>query len=111
MTSRQLTALGRRYMKRLQMDEWLRRTEFNVVRNLSDDDGNPLFGRSSWHPEERQCWIAVAPGPDDVMSETAIHELPHVILEGHAPVPDTYDEGYEFALNRIAKALWNEWKA
>lgn len=102
MTSRQLTALGRRIMRRLDMHEWIAGAVFRV-RKL---DG--LDGESCWHPEERKCWIAVSPGPE--MEETLVHECLHVLIEGHKPIVPDYDPGYELALNRMAKALWSEWK-
>lgn len=107
MTNRKLTALGRAHMKRLEMHEWLPRAEFKIVRL------NGLCGESSWHSEERQCWIAVAPASDAVMEETLIHELLHVLYEGHLPPVGMgeayYDASYELGLNRTAKALMEAW--
>jgi hypothetical protein len=106
MTSRQLTALGRRCMKRLDMSEWIKHAIFRVVRL----EGN--VGEATWHPEERRCWIAVEPNEDEVvMVETVIHEILHVLFEGHLPVKgeEEYDEAYEFALNRAAKAYRKAW--
>jgi hypothetical protein len=106
MTSRELTRYGRRYLKRLQAEEWLRGTMFRV-RNL---DG--LYGMSEWFVEERCALITVHRGlsHEDTMT-TLIHEILHVVLEGHKPptAHSKYDPNYELALNRLAKALWNEW--
>lgn len=107
MTSRELTALGRRYLKRLEADEWLRGTRFRI-RKL---DG--LYGFSEWFPEERIALVSVNRGLDEEMTHTTlIHELLHMVLEGHKPPSShaKYDPNYELALNRLAKALWNEWK-
>jgi hypothetical protein len=100
-------------MKRLEMDDWIPRATFRVVRNLANDKGHELHGQSQWFPEERQCWIAVRPTDDaDLLGETLVHELLHVRLEGHlAPMEnEQYDPGYEYALNCTARALWKEWK-
>lgn len=104
--------MGRHFMRLLEMHEWLPRATFRVVRNLKDSGGNALYGESTWHPEERQCWIAIAPNTCDSMAETLVHELLHVMLEGHMPVcgEEFYDEAYELALNRNARALWKSWK-
>jgi hypothetical protein len=93
-------------MRRLGMVEWIPQAKFRVMR-MSD-----LYGESSWMPEERQCWIRVSPSEDRrLMEETLIHEILHVLLEGHLPPMsgDKYDAGYEFALNRAAKAFWESW--
>lgn len=108
MTSRQLTKLGRRFLKRLEADEWLRGTQFKS-RKLDD-----LYGLSEWFVEERCALITVHNAlSDDDAGTTLVHELLHVVLEGHKPITahGKYDPNYELALNRIAKALWNEWKA
>lgn len=113
MTSRQLTSIGRKFMKRLEMDEWILRAKFIVARDLKNDKGEELHGQSQWMPEERQCWILVRPTDDaDLFGETLIHEILHVRLEGHLNPMDTekYDAGYEYALNCLARALWKEWK-
>lgn len=92
-------------MRRLEMHEWLPRAEFKVTRLPG------LCGESSWHPEERQCWIAVSPASDEEMEKTLVHEILHVLYEGHlSPMGvDSYDPGYELGLNRTAEALWKAW--
>lgn len=104
MTSRELARLGRRYMRDLGMPEW--NAEFRMCRKLTDDKGNPLDGRSEWHAEERRCWISVCREAQAV-EETLMHELLHVLLEGHlTPLKrDKYDPDYELGLNRLAKTL------
>jgi hypothetical protein len=111
MTSRQLTSLGRSYMRKLGMVEWIPNTKFRFVRNLKDESGCELHGQSTWMAEERQAWIALRPNADDrMLEETTIHELLHILFEGHKPVDNSqYDAGYEFALNRSAKAYWEAW--
>jgi hypothetical protein len=99
-------------MRRLDMGEWIENASFAIVRDLKDSEGNAVYGLSSWQPEERKCWIAIARDCDgDVFHETVIHELLHLRLEGHRPPPspEDYDESYELALNRIARALWEAW--
>ena len=103
MTSRELTALGRRYMRLMEMDEWIRGTQFRV-RKL---DG--LYGLSEWFVEERCALITVNRGLDPELTETTlIHELLHLVLEGHKPLTahSKYDPNYELALNRVAKGIW-----
>lgn len=111
MTTRQLTALGRRFMRLLEMDEWIARAEFKSCRTIKDADLGELDGRSFWHPEERKCWIEVAQADPGVMGETLLHEILHLLYEGHmSPMGvDGYDAGYELGLNRTAKALYREW--
>jgi hypothetical protein len=108
MTSRQLTAFGKKYMKRLGMEDWIAGAVFRVQKL----DG--LCGHSEWMAEERKCWIAVTPADEDMMQETLIHEILHVRFEGHLPLlgqdDDFYDAGYELGLNCTAKALWEAWK-
>jgi hypothetical protein len=107
MTTRKLTAMGKRFMRLLEMDEWIARAEFKVTRLKG------LCGESAWHPEERKCWIAISPAPDEEMAETLVHELLHVLYEGHLPPVgmdgDAYDASYELGLNRTARALYKEW--
>lgn len=106
MTTRQLTALGRRYMKRLGMVEWIPKATIRVI-SLKG-----FHGQSSWVPEERECWIGVSPNKDQrVMEETLIHEICHILHEGHKPATEEYDEAYELSLNRLAKTLWEAWNA
>jgi hypothetical protein len=113
MTSRELTRIGKRFMKRLQMDEWIPRAKFRIVHNLANEQGDELHGQSQWFPEERQCWIVVRPTEDaDLLGETLVHEILHVRLEGHLPPSEVekYDPAYEYALNCTARAIWKEWK-
>ena len=109
MTTRELIRHGTRYMALLGMAEW--NADFRVVRGLREGK-TYLDGQSWWTPEERQCYIRVAAGlKNDVAHQTCLHELLHVALEGHLPpMTHDYDAGYEFGLNRIAKALYETWK-
>ena len=110
MTSRSLAALGRRIMKRFEMHEWLPKAEFRMVRNLKSPDGYELYGQAVWHSEERHCWISVSIGLEEKLTiESLIHEILHVLLEGHSVAKTKYDASYELALNRMASALAPEW--
>lgn len=112
MTSRKLKMLGRRFLKRLEADEWLRGTHFRVVRKLKTPEGTPLYGLSEWFTEERSALISVnSELNEDDTGTTLVHELLHLVLEGHKPVQTKYDANYELALNRLARALWTEWKS
>lgn len=93
------------------MDEWVRNADIRFARNLKDAEGAELNGQTIWHPEERRCWIAIAHGTEsDELHETLVHELLHILLEGHLALTHPYDAGYEFGLNRAAKAIWTAWK-
>jgi hypothetical protein len=108
MTSRQLTTLGRRIMKRLAMHEWIPGAEFKVVRELKAGD-DILDGDATWHAEERLCRVRITRADTHRMVETLVHEILHVNFEGHLPEPKPYDPAYEFGLNRASAAFMAAW--
>jgi hypothetical protein len=113
MTSREATKIGMKMMRLLDMGEWFEegkksRIKFQVYRKSDmTDDGN-----SDWHSEERTANVWVNHSMDDYerACTTILHELLHIVIEGHKPWCGKYDVQYEFALNRLATALWKQWR-
>ena len=74
----------------------------------SDDDGSALCGCITWQPEYRQAQLHLNPtvhSNDEEMRRTVVHELAHLLLEGHQQKPNEYSGQYEFALNLLAELL------
>lgn len=53
-------------------------------------------------PEYQACKIMIAPGEPE---ETLVHEILHIILDGHKADRDEYDPMHERAINKMASAL------
>jgi hypothetical protein len=82
------------------MPEWVNGTTFVFEKNEDN------VGCAWWHAEECVAAIRIAPDlTDEQVEETVIHELLHLVLEGHMAIDGEYDEGYERGLNRIARTL------
>jgi hypothetical protein len=64
--------------------------------------GGDLVGLNLFSPEEEVSDIYLAPGTDEV---TLVHELLHLVFDGHTAVQGPYSAMHERALNRTAKAL------
>lgn len=63
-----------------------------------------------WITEYRKAEMKIAscsedPEPLKALEETIVHELLHIVLEGHAEHDENYDPNYERGLNVIANAL------
>lgn len=63
-----------------------------------------LAGRSWWHTEELRGYVEIAPRASD-KEGTLVHELLHIVLQGHSELPEGYDVELERAINRITGAL------
>ena len=96
------------WLDRLGMAEWRgNRPLTNIprvrvrVRSIQKMDGN--LGSCEWHAEVCEAEIEIRRGQGE---ETLIHEILHLLLEGHTTyVPERYSEMHERALNRLARLL------
>lgn len=61
-------------------------------------------GWCSWHPEEQYGEIQINKSTLDPVS-TLVHELLHIVLEGHQEHTREYSIPFERAINKIAAAL------
>lgn len=61
-------------------------------------------GWCSWHPEEQYASIEINRTCGDPVS-TLVHELLHIVIEGHQPETREYSVPLERAINKISAAL------
>lgn len=95
----------------LDMPEWSARTAFQFVKQLPDSD----VAQCWWHTDERRAVISLMRNqkyrPDKrTIETTVIHEVLHLLLEGHDDIDGLRDPQYESALNRLSDALWEAWQ-
>jgi hypothetical protein len=102
MTTRRLQALCETWQGRLNLVEW--RIEAKAVpRGTFSQKGRD--GEVGWDPDTQKATLYVWRGLSDEVAElTLIHELGHVLFEGHGE-PADYCVHRERALNKLAAAL------
>lgn len=104
MTLKRLRTLAKKWIVALRLTDW--EIDFELVANTEDLD--ECAGTCVWQPEYKTAMIKIAGDqPPGEIEETLIHELLHVVLEGHKPLTQTYkyDAMYERGLNVISEAL------
>lgn len=96
MTLAVLQQLGREWQEKLNLREW----------SISYSWGaKGLEGCCFWHPEELHADVEVSRRAR-AKEQTLVHELLHVVLQGHLPCPGgEYDVHLERAINRISAAF------
>lgn len=63
-----------------------------------------LHGYCWWHSEEFQAVVAVWKGSRE-KEAVLVHELLHIVIEGHQELTREYDVNIERAINRITYAM------
>lgn len=108
MTKRELTALTKLWQRRLQLGHWKIIVKFKGLDDMGDNAGSVMY-----MPEhsKAEIWL-LDPAQreegdeNDSIEEDLIHELLHLILNGHITLDKLiYDAMFERGLNVIAKAL------
>lgn len=87
------------WQHRLNLPEWTIRVNWGSKREMGDSVGLCL-----WHTEEQAAIVKILRGQPDT-EETLVHELLHIVLQGHDELKDDYSVNLERAINRIAHAL------
>lgn len=88
------------WVKRLGLKEWSENTTINVIPAAEMPDE---WGTCQWITEECSATIRIR---EDADRATIVHELLHLVLDGHKRYR-RYSEMSERAINRIAAALVN----
>lgn len=104
MTSPTLRHLNRRldyWLTVLDAPEWRGKIRLHWGRKREMGDA---VGLCVWCPEYATADIALLRGSAD-LEETVVHEVLHVVLEGHREETVEYSPMYERGLNRIAAGL------
>lgn len=83
----------------LNLPEWTIAIAWGSKREMGD-----AVGTCVWSPEEMVADIRLARRQDNP-EQTIIHELIHVVLDGHKAMNGKYNEMQERAINRLADAL------
>lgn len=103
MTLATLRRITKLWQKRLKLQDW----KINVRFNASIASENAA-GMADWHPDNRTAEIDILPPhliADDI-EETLVHELLHVLYEGHTwYTEDLRSAHQERALNQTTAAL------
>jgi hypothetical protein len=102
----QLKRLGRYWQKRLGLSHW--------TIHFSFDELEGCVGNCDWDAHTQEATLKIHPGlaipryTDGGVEATLIHELLHIVWQGHEPegeVPEPLATIIEVAINRIADAL------
>lgn len=88
------------WQRQLNLPEWS-----VTVRWAGGEEARDL-GTCWWYTEELRAEITIKPRSNE-QELTVIHELLHLVIDGHKEW-EGYNEDTERAINRIAKALYNE---
>jgi hypothetical protein len=97
MTIRQIRRLLPFWQDVLNLREWKISVRFGTSTEMTEN-----VGLNYYSVEELQSQILLARGEGE---ETLIHELLHLVFDGHKPDGGPYDPLHERALNRTAAAL------
>lgn len=107
-TIRQARKLARYWAVILGLDEWLERME--VIWGTKKEMRTTV-GLCHWFTEENRSRIKLdREQTDEEMEKTIIHELGHLLFDGHKDPADVigknYDKFHERALNRFADTVY-----
>jgi hypothetical protein len=118
MTQQELDRLTKKWRKKLRLNApaWESiKFEFKPRDEMKDGDGHNV-GWCNWMPEERKAWGEIMEEADLVESggrsveATLVHELLHIVFQGHFDVLPKYDPHFERALNDMTDLLVPEKK-
>lgn len=105
MTLSKFKALAAKWQKRLNLSDW--EIHFHFIPEIEFPQAGAV-GLAEWQPEYKiaKVWVS-SDRPDDEVVHSLVHELEHIVLEGHKNLPKNYrsDPMYERGLNSIADAL------
>jgi hypothetical protein len=98
-TSRQLTALCRKWQARLGLLDWTISTKLVPADKLDKD----CVANCWWRSDEMvaDVWIDESAGAKE---SSLVHELLHILYQGHGPV-QPYNVNLERAINKTTSAL------
>ena len=101
MNIRQLRKLLEFWVEILNLPEWKIEVKWGTKKNLEE-----CVGRNYFSIEELDSLILIDKNGDDIEG-TLVHELLHLVLDGHRDVDLTnkYDPMLERAINRTAAAM------
>lgn len=102
MTLATLRRLTKLWQKRLKLQDW--KLDVRFAADMADTSA----GECWWHPDNRTAEIHILPPHiiEDDIEETLVHELLHVLYEGHAwNTEDSLSVHQERAHNQAAAAL------
>lgn len=104
-TNSQLLRICKLWQKRLRLSDWSITIEF-CDRIESDTDDQECAGGTGWDSDRREAWVYIKRVDDDwEIITTIIHELLHIVMEGHLICQGGHDVNEERALNAVADAL------
>lgn len=101
LTKAQINTLVRRWQKKFGLADW--KITVNVI---PAEELNGCAGTLEWETEYHAATMTLAaelPKPD--LEETVVHELLHLLLEGHKSANSRYDAMYERGLNTLSALL------
>lgn len=102
MTLKTLQSRAQYWQARLNLREWSITVGWGTGKECPES--GPVLGCCGWKAEELTAEIHIT-RRQKYQEETLIHELLHIVMQGHeAEVPE-YDVHVERAINRIATAL------
>lgn len=104
MTLREARDLSEFWKCVLNLPEWSVSVRWGTRAEMKDANEDDVVGLCIWSPEELTGQILLARRQDN-HEQTIIHELLHLVLEGHRPMNGRYSELHERAINRIADGL------
>lgn len=114
MTIRELRKCAHGWQVALGLTEW----KLTVAWGKPAADPNPARlemsedceGNAWWFTEDSHALILIRRRCTEP-EETLVHELLHVLIEGHRAAPARYDPLYERAINKLTAALVTKWNS
>jgi Zn-dependent peptidase ImmA (M78 family) len=101
MTISKLRDRAEYWRNRLNLKEWTIRVDWGTKKEMSD-----AVGTCIWSAEEMAAMVKLKRGePAHEIEPTLVHELLHLVLQGHANYDGNYDIHLERAINKLAAAL------
>jgi Zn-dependent peptidase ImmA (M78 family) len=101
MTISNLRARAEYWRNRLNLKEWDIRVEWGAKKEMAD-----AVGTCIWSAEELCAIVKLKRGePAHEIEPTLVHELLHLVLQGHTNYDGKYDIHLERAINKLAAAL------
>lgn len=98
----QINTLVRRWQKKLGLADW----KITVVLASTADEIDGCAGTILWETEYHSATMTLAAELSRAdLEETVIHELLHLLFEGHKSATSRYDAMYERGLNTLSAIL------